>query len=127
MTIFYRVQQDGTTAGLWYDRNGRFNNRITKVTALKDLDAGMRQMNPDPNIGVGWLSGCKKPHYLLDWFPEKDMELLERMGFKVYSYDVADTDFRWYERDKHWLFKAESTVIETIDWRQHLPQGEGNE
>lgn len=107
MKVFYRVQQDGTDKGLWYDRDGTYNGRI--VTDFNWLKAHDLPMEPNEAKAGGWLSATDSLEVLFNWFSIEEIVRLQENNIYAYAYHA--TEFKWYDPYKHHLIKADSKVI----------------
>jgi hypothetical protein len=109
-TKFYRVCNENTLQGLWYDYQGKFTGLIHN-----DFDFCLHnklEMEFDESI-VGWLSATDSLESLYGWFPENDILELQKKGFFIHTFECCES--RFYERFQHIVIKqSESTVIEKI-------------
>lgn len=104
--MFYRVNHVDTQQGLWYDFKGQFTGNIHSwynFCQNRDLE-----MDFDPEV-VGWISATESLSKLLDWFPAKDITRLQDEGYFIHTYETSE--FKWYERFKHYLIKQSSSVL----------------
>lgn len=108
--VFYRVCNENTLRGLWYDYNGKFTGIIHEdfnFCKHKDL-----QMEYDPEL-VGWLSATDTLDKLFEWFPPSDILRLQQEGWFLHKF-VA-TDFKFYDRFQHLVINQEtSKAIEKL-------------
>lgn len=107
MKIFYRVQQNDTTKGLWYDRDGTFNGRIEDDFSW--LRASSLPMEPNVETAGGWLSATDSIETLFDWF--NPVELKRLQSNNIYTYAYHATAFKWYDPYQHHLIRDDSPVI----------------
>jgi hypothetical protein len=106
--LYYRVQQEDNTQGLWYNRDGTFNNRIV-TPEYNYLKAHSVPMSFDKEIAGGWLSAVKNIKTLDNWFSKDELEKLKEQGFYVFEFKVEQA--RFYEPYQHDLIHAESSII----------------
>lgn len=110
MKIFYRVQQDGTDAGLWYNRNGVYNGRI--VQDYDWLAASDLPMDFNEEKAGGWLSATDTLEGLFVWFSEDEIIKLQESSIYVYAYHAKE--FKWYDPYSHHLIKADSRIVSKL-------------
>lgn len=68
--IYYRVANNETKDGLWYDQEGNFTGHIhNKFNFCKNKDLQM----PFKQKLVGWLSATDTLEDLFNWFTEDDI------------------------------------------------------
>jgi len=99
--LFYRVANNKTEQGLWYDFNGNFTGLIHN-----DFNFCMSNKLPmpfDPEI-VGWLSATETLDELFNWFSQEDIAKLENYGFEISIYEA--TEFKYH--NNHWIIKQDS-------------------
>jgi len=100
---FYRVCNQDTKQGLWYDQQGVFTGLIhNKFSFCANANL---QMPFDSDI-VGWLSATKSLKELFAWFTESDISRLEKSGFFIYEYTA--TEFKEYQN--HWVISQKTSV-----------------
>ena len=104
--LFYRVQQEGNTKGLWYDRDGTFNNRI--VDEYSFLRAHSLPMEFDSACSGGWLSAVARIEDLAVWFDNWEMQQLQASKIFIFAYTTEQ--IRWYEPYNHYLIHAETSL-----------------
>lgn len=115
---FYRVSNERTQQGLWYNMAGEFTGLIhdrfnfCKNTALK--------MEFDPAL-KGYLSATTDIPSLLQWFPIADILELQKHGYYIYKY-VSD-DFKYYDKFSHYIIHEKAVIIEKIAVEAHVPKG----
>lgn len=119
MTIIFRIENQQSNQGLWYDKNGNYSPFINSLPNAKCKDL---PMDFDPTYqdgGLQWLSGCSDMQQLRSWFSEQDLIYLSNAGYNLYRFEVSD--FR--QVPGHVIFTRER-VIETskIDMTLFLEQ-----
>lgn len=106
--IFYRIANNKTKQGLWYDYDGNFSGLIHNK--YKFCDASKLPMPFDSKL-LGWLSTTDKLETLFLWFSKKEIKKLEKYGYELTVYEA--TDYKEYEN--HWLIcKSTSTIKVTL-------------
>ena len=100
---FYRVANEATGQGLWYNILGKFTGLIHKEFDFcknKDL-----KMDFDSEL-VGWLSAADSLEGLYHWFSKEDIKKLQLHGWFIYKYET--NDYKFYDRFQHFVIKAGS-------------------
>jgi len=96
MKTFYRVCNDGSSQGLWYDYAGEFTGLIHgRFNFCKNNEL---KMDFDPEI-VGWLSAVENLDDLYQWFTVDDIKRLQEFGWFIHEYESSKWSF--YERFQH--------------------------
>lgn len=101
---FYRVANQETKQGLWYDQAGQFTGLIHNQ--LNFCKHSALQMPWDGEIR-GWLSATETLEELYEWFPQADILKLQEHGYFIYEYTA--TDYR--RHTNHWLVGQESSIV----------------
>lgn len=102
--LFYRVANNKTQQGLWYNFAGGFTGLIHEK-----FDFCMNTKLPmpyDKNI-VGWLSATDTLEDLFNWFSRDDIEKLEQYGYRITTYEAAEYKFH----NNHWIIKQDSSML----------------
>ena len=82
---YYRVANEVTKQGLWYNSEGVFTGLIhNKFNFCKHKDL---PMDFDPDL-VGWLSATDSLTELFNWFPESDIKKLQEFGYAITVYET---------------------------------------
>jgi len=102
--IFYRIANNKTKQGLWYDYVGNFTGLIHDKYSF--CNSSKLPMPYDPNI-VGWLSATDKLETLWLWFSKEEIKQLEESGYELTIYEA--TEYKVYEN--HWIIKQDSSII----------------
>ena len=107
---FYRVSNEETQQGLWYDFTGTFTGNIHhKFDFCKHRDLAM---DFDEEL-VGFISAVPSLDELYTWFPKEDIIKLQEHGYYIHVFESDDHKF--YERFQHTVIKqSTSKVIEKI-------------
>jgi len=102
--IFYRLSNQNTEQGLWYDFKGNFTGLIhDKFNFCKNKDL---QMPFDPEL-VGWLSATETLEELYVWFSKEEIKALEKYGYVVSVYSA--TEYKYH--NNHWAIKQKSSKL----------------
>lgn len=131
--VFYRVCNENTLRGLWYDYNGKFTGIIhNEFNFCKHKDL---EMDYDPEL-VGWLSATDTLDKLFEWFPIQDILKLQEEGWFLHKF-VA-TDAKFYDRFQHIVINQETSKsigrivlrdvshIKTLEWSDVEARHEGD-
>lgn len=102
--IFYRIGDNKTNQGLWYDFNGNFTGLIHKKYSF--CESSKLPMPYDPSI-IGWLSATDKLDILFLWFSKDEIKKLEEHGYGLNVYEA--TEYKLYEN--HWVIKQDSSIL----------------
>jgi len=106
--IFYRVANNTSNQGLWYDIDGNFTGLIHEKYSF--CRSNVLPMPFDENV-VGYLSCTDTLDELYEWFPKEDIVQLEEHGYFLTVYESED--YREYEN--HWVFNQNNaTFIQII-------------
>lgn len=103
---FYRVCNEVTKQGLWYQFDGSFTGLIHdrfNFCANKDL-----KMDFDEEL-VGWLSAVQNLEDLWKWFTQDDIKELQQHGWFIYEYRAEDSKF--YDRFQHLVIKQDTSKV----------------
>lgn len=101
---FYRVSNNTTQQGLWYDFNGNFTGLIHSKF---DFCSNRNLLMPyDPNL-IGWLSATESLEDLFYWFSEDDIIRLERYGYSISIYEAIE--YKYF--NNHWVIKQDSSIL----------------
>jgi hypothetical protein len=102
--VFYRVANNETGQGLWYDRAGDFTGLIHGEFSFC-ANSGLK-MPHDPAI-VGYLSATDSLDDLYNWFPREDLTRLAEHGYHVVAYKARD----YRQHNGHWIICERSSVL----------------
>lgn len=102
--IFFRISDNKTRQGLWYDYQGKFTGLIHDKYSF--CGASKLPMPFDPAL-VGWLSTTDKLETLFLWFTKEEIKELEKSGYELSVYEA--TEYKEYEN--HWVIKQDSSVL----------------
>lgn len=106
--LFYRVSNNSTEQGLWYDFKGNFTGLIH--TTFNFCTNNKLPMPYDPSI-VGWLSATETYEDLFYWFSVEDILKLEDYGYSISIYEAVEYRFH----NNHWVIKQDSSILkETV-------------
>lgn len=109
--IFYRVCNEKTQQGLWYNQDGNFTGLIhDKFSFCQNSEL---KMDFDEEI-VGWLSAVENLEDLWKWFSKEDIKKLQEHGWFIYEYEAIHVKF--YDRFQHLIINQNtSKVIRKIE------------
>lgn len=102
--IFYRVANNTTKQGLWYDQEGKFTGLIHNE--FKFCKNNELPMPFDKDI-VGWLSATDDLESLWFWFTKEDIIRLEEHGYFITIYEA--TKYRFH--NNHWVICQETSIL----------------
>lgn len=103
---FYRVCNENTKQGLWYNQDGSFTGLIhDKFNFCQNKDL---KMDFDEEL-VGWLSAVKELKDLWVWFSKEDIKKLQEHGWYIYRYFVED--YKFYDKFQHFVIKQETSRV----------------
>ena len=105
MQTFYRVCNNQSKQGLWYNFDGTFAGLIHDEFSFCQ-NATLR-MDFDPEL-VGWLSATETLEQLYKWFSEDDIRKLQKRGWYITEYR---TDlYKFYDRFQHWIICQNTSI-----------------
>ena len=104
MKTFYRVANNETQQGLWYDFNGNFTGLIHETfNFCKNSSLSM----PFDSEISGWLSATETLDELYNWFPKEDLIKLEKQGYFITVYQASD----FKKSHNHWIISQETSLV----------------
>lgn len=106
MADLFRIENQSSYQGLWYDKNGSFQPLIDRLADGKARDM---PMGFDPDFGADghrWYSACESIPALSCVFSLGDVIELEGLGYSLYRFGVS----RFRTNDWHALFTREDVV-----------------
>jgi len=99
---FYRVANNETQQGLWYDFNGNFTGLIhNKFNFCINSELPM----PFDTDLIGWLSATETLEELYHWFTKDDIKKLEVFGYTIKIYEATE----YKQHNNHWIIKQNSS------------------
>ncbi len=108
---FFRLGDNKTKQGLWYDYEGYFTGLIHDKFSF--CMNSQLEMDFDEEL-VGYLSAVDNLEDLYKWFSVKDIKDLQTKGYSIHVYETED--YKWYEKFSHWVISQEnSNFIKTIN------------
>jgi hypothetical protein len=108
---FYRVCNNDSLQGLWYNYDGTFTGLIHNE--FNFCVNNELKMEFDEEI-VGWLSAADSLDALWHWFSQEDISNLEAHGWFIYEYEAVDVKF--YDKFQHYVIsQTTSTVVRRIE------------
>lgn len=103
MKTFYRLANNKTGAGLWYDMKGKFTGLIhTEFNFCKNSSLPMPY---DQNI-QGYLSATETVEELYNWFSKEEIEKLSKHGYRILKY--KSSDYKKY--NNHWVINKNKSI-----------------
>lgn len=108
MASLFRVENQSSMQGLWYDADGNFRPLVTR---LADGKAREMPMGFDPDFcidGRRWYSACDSIAALCAVFSLDDIIELEGLGYSLYHFEVSG--FR--RNTWHSLFTREAIITQ---------------
>lgn len=108
---FYRLAQQKTENGFWYNYDGEKVNIIESV--YNNLKCSELFMDFDSEM-VGYLAATDSLDNLFIWFSEKEIIELQKNGWCIYVYE---TDiYKKHSRQNHYLIeKNKNNIIKIIE------------
>lgn len=108
--VFYRVSNEATQQGLWYNSDGTFTGLIhDKFNFCKNSTLAM---DYDETL-CGYLSATDDLEGLFQWFTKEDIIALQEHGWFLHKYE--SDDYWFYDRFQHFVVKQDTLkVIEKI-------------
>lgn len=86
----YRIEDQETMNGIWYNINAELTAFITTLSNAKCKDLPMpfdsERYSQD---GLAWFSATDKLEEIPDWCSLQDMQELEAAGFHLYAFTVS--------------------------------------
>ena len=105
--IFYRVCNQETLRGMWYDYQGEFTGLIHdeefNFCTHKDL-----KMDFDPSL-IGWLSATDTLDKLFEWFPKEEIIKLQKFGWFLHEFEA--TQYKYYDPFQHMLIEQKTSKM----------------
>lgn len=102
--IFFRIADNKTRQGLWYDYQGKFTGLIHGKYNF--CGASKLPMPYDPRL-IGWLSTTDKLETLFLWFTKDEIKRLEQSGYELSVYEATE----YMEYENHWVIKQDSSRL----------------
>lgn len=103
---FYRVCNEETKQGLWYQSDGSFTGLIHDKFDF--CHNNKLKMDFDEEL-VGWLSAVNNLDDLWNWFTKEEIKELQKHGWFIYEYRAEDSKF--YERFQHLVIKQNTSRV----------------
>tara|TARA_R110000851_G_scaffold11678_4_gene40838 strand:+ start:1168 stop:1545 length:378 start_codon:yes stop_codon:yes gene_type:complete len=106
MKRFYRVSNNNSNQGLWYNYEGEFTGLIHNKF---DFCLNNKlQMDFDEEV-VGFLSATDEIDNLWSWFTKSDIIKLQKFNYSIHVYETKD--YKWYEKFNHWLINQKNSKL----------------
>lgn len=104
--IFYRVSNEETQQGLWYNIDGSFTGLIhNQFSFCKNNDL---QMDFDADL-IGYLSATPDMDSLFHWFSKEDILKLQEHGYFIHEFETEE--YKFYDRFQHHVIKADKSKL----------------
>jgi hypothetical protein len=116
-TVF-RIENQDTMQGLWYDKDGNFNPFIKRLSDAKCKELPM-YFDPTYKDGGAWYSGGIDFPQMREWFHFQDVVELAQAGYHLYKFEVA----AYRQVPGHVVFTRES-IMDTTRLNIRLLAGE---
>lgn len=85
----YRVENQEKGHGIWRDFDGTVNPVFSKLTQGKCKDMPMEDSDFYRQDGKQWFSATDTPEKLKAWFSALDVAEMEKLGYKVYEFEIS--------------------------------------
>jgi hypothetical protein len=106
--VFFRIENQDTMHGMWYDQNGKFEPFIERLTEGKSAKLPM-DFNPKHRTGgLEWYSGGRSVEEMHHWFSDRDALELFQNGYKLYRFEGTQI----MEEEHEVLFTREGIVMQ---------------
>lgn len=86
----YRVENQVEQHGIWRDFDGTINPVFKHLSQGKCKDMPMEDSDFYRADGFQWFSATDTPEKLKAWFSALDVIEMERMGYKVYEFEISE-------------------------------------
>ncbi|PLS19205.1 hypothetical protein CVD28_02000 [Bacillus sp. M6-12] len=87
MMKIYRIENENTMNGMWYDINGNYNPFIVNLSEGKSKHLPMDFDDRYSNGGLKWFSGCHSKELMRHWFSDLDAFELHENGYKLFEFE----------------------------------------
>jgi hypothetical protein len=105
--IFYRVCNQVTHRGMWYDYQGVFTGLIHD----KEFDFCLHkdlEMEFDKDL-VGWLSATDTLDKLFEWFPKEEIIKLQSFGWFIHEFEAIQ--YKFYDPFQHMIIEQKTSKM----------------
>jgi len=102
--IFFRVANNQTEQGLWYDFKGNFTGLIHSKF---DFCLNTKLPMPFDKEIIGWLSTTDSLEDLFNWFTKEDILKLEEHGYLIAVYEAVEHRVH----QNHHVIKQENSIF----------------
>ena len=86
----YRVENQEEQHGIWRDFDGTVNPVFKHLSQGKCKDMPMEDSDFYRADGLRWFSATDTPEKLKAWFSALDVIEMERLGYKVYEFEISN-------------------------------------
>lgn len=83
----YRIENEETYHGMWYQLDGTYNPFIFNLTEGKSRNLPMGYHERYSKGGLKWFSGCGDKETMQHWFSNKDAVELFQCGYRLYEFE----------------------------------------
>ncbi len=107
MPTLYRVENQLTMIGLWYNAEGEKTDFIKSVPGALCADVPMEF---DPDFTGGWYSAGESVEQMSSWFSAQDVAKLTQVGYELFEIQVPE----YRVRNGHALFRREGALFTPV-------------
>jgi hypothetical protein len=107
MPTLYRVENQITMIGLWYNAEGE------KVDFVKTIPQSLCHdvpMDFDPEFAGGWYSAGESLEQMGNWFSANDVSVLSQAGYDLYRVEVPE----YRQANGHGFFRREGAIFTPV-------------
>lgn len=91
MVYGYRVENQAEKHGLWRKFDGSWNPVFDKLSEGLSRSLPMEDNELYRYNGKAWFSAAPTKETLKHWFSLNDVLELEKLGYKIYEFELKDT------------------------------------
>lgn len=95
--IIYRIENQKTNNGMWYDEHGNYAPRILNLTEGIYRDLPMHYNADHRKDGKKWSSAGRSVAEMNLWFSPRDAYELMQDGYGLYEFEVAEFQVKEFE------------------------------
>lgn len=117
MPTLYRVENQETQVGLWYNSRGEKTDYI--VHEIPDAMNRDMPMDFDPTF-VGWTSSAGSLEQMKHWFSADDVTHLAQAGYNLFQIEATDVRDVAVNGIAHKLFRREGALFTPIPFEMML-------
>lgn len=90
MMTIWRIENQKTMHGMWYELSGEYNPFIFTLTEGISKNLPMDYNKRYHKDGKKWFSGCNNFEDMRSWFSIKDAYELKRAGYELYEFEATE-------------------------------------